>query len=343
MNFAKYKAGRLTLKPSFYKIPVTRFNTDNEGMNEFNDILHFLQKSDYNKIIRTPSGGISQKTIYPAWDLQHSNIVAELTVINEFGMYRFQFRNVKMSNNTTGISGAQAFKKFKNVLKKYNIDINTYKITNGKEVKETIEKPYIQLYRESFKDVIFHNCHHIDFHNSYPAGLVNTHPEFKEAIEYCYERRKTNAEYKAILNLSIGYFQQNQRPYWAHLSKDAIHDNNIRLKELSDRLIANGNTVLLYNTDGIWYTGEIYHGAGEGDKLGQWHNDHINTIWRAKSAGAYEFIEDGVYHPVLRGRTLLDDVKPRTEWSWGDIYNKDCTIIKYALTDNGILEVINEE
>ena len=32
------------------------------------------------------------------------------------------------------------------------------------------------------------NVHHIDFHNSYPAGLVNTHPEFKDVITFLYNK-----------------------------------------------------------------------------------------------------------------------------------------------------------
>jgi hypothetical protein len=83
-----------------------------------------------------------------------------------------------------------------------------------------------------------------------------------------------------------------------------------------------GRQILAYNTDGIWYAGEEYHGEGEGPELGQWGHDHRNCKIRFKSAGAYEFIEDGKYYPVIRGLTLLDKVKDRdTEWQWGDIFN----------------------
>ena len=81
-----------------------------------------------------------------------------------------------------------------------------------------------------------------------------------------------------------------------------------------------GRIVISYNTDGVWYDGEIYHGEGEGPNLGQWSNDHVNCMFRAKSAGAYEFIEDGKYYPVVRGQTTLDAIKPRSSWEWGDIY-----------------------
>ena len=89
---------------------------------------------------------------------------------------------------------------------------------------------------------------------------------------------------------------------------------------LSQILEDTGRKVLMHNTDGIWYQGEIYHGDGEGKSICQWENDHINCTYRAKSKGIYEFIEDGKYTVVARGRYELDKIKPRDKWEWGDIY-----------------------
>ena len=110
---------------------------------------------------------------------------------------------------------------------------------------------------------------------------------------------------KAILNFSIGWMQSykpsNKRyAEWAHLSRDAIADNNKRIIDLSIRLQASGRKILGYNTDGIWYQGQIYHGAGEGNNLGDWSNDHTNCLFRSKSDGSYEFIEDNTYNAVVR-------------------------------------------
>ena len=117
---------------------------------------------------------------------------------------------------------------------------------------------------------------------------------------------------------------------WAHLAKDAIEDNNIRVATLAKKLQVAGREVLGFNTDGIWYRGEIYHGKGEGDNLGEWSNDHKNCILRSKSNGAYEFIEDGVYNVVLRGQSTRDLVEPdRDKWTWGDIYKGTVIGFKY--------------
>lgn len=113
------------------------------------------------------------------------------------------------------------------------------------------------------------------------------------------------------------------------MAKDAIADNNKRLFDLSQKISDSGRQVMLWNTDGVWYQGDIYHGEGEGKKLGDWENDHVNCSLRIKSKGAYEYIEDGKYYPVLRGYTKLDKVKPRNEWKWGDIFHTDAVVIEF--------------
>lgn len=333
------KKAQITEDVNYYLIPVTVFEMNDMGAHQFNLILDKVK--DYNPIIRTKSGGISLKLgqiILPAYDMRYTGSCAELTIIDETGMYRIQFRIGQKSEDKKLLSGHQAFNKFKKILLESGIDLDEYAIDNGPEVKKEILKPMIKMESACFVDDIFENVHHIDFHNSYPAGLVNTHPEFKEVITTLYEKRKTNEVYKAILNYSIGYMQSEKccGARWAHLSRDAINDNYNRINELAERLKANGRVILSYNTDGIWYSGEIYHGAGEGSNLGEWQNDHINCKFRAKSSGSYEFIENGKYHPVVRGRTNLDNIKPRSAWEWGDIYDKDAEPLIYTLMSGGI-------
>ena len=127
-------------------------------------------------------------------------------------------------------------------------------------------------------------------------------------------------DYKHILNFSIGFMQSINGcgARWAHLAKDAIKDNNDRVRSLAATVEKSGRTVLLFNTDGFWYEGPVFHGKGEGDGLGQWHNDHMNCKFRMSGAGSYEFIEDGKYNPVVRG--IPNDTK--LDWHWGDIYTK---------------------
>ena len=332
------KKAKLTRKPNYSLLPVTQLKMNTDNMKLFNSELEKCKK--YNTIIRTPSGYISKKTRMPAYDVRNTTSCVELTILDITGMYRIQFRN-SGEKEIQALSGHVCFIKFKEICKKYNIDLDDYKIDNGKEVKEEIEKYIIKLEKSTFANKTF-TAHHLDFHSSFPSGLVATHPEFKPVIEELYNKRKIKPEYKLILNSTIGYMQSLQccKAKWANLSKDAINDNNRRINEIAQKLKDSGRVVLAFNTDGIWYCGDVYHDENEGTTIGTWANDHINCKIRFKSAGSYEFIENGVYNAVVRGHTLLDEVKPRSEWSWGDIYNLQAEPIKFVLDENGFIKQV---
>lgn len=341
----KLKHSLITRKVNYIKIPCTAFNMNDEGASIFNKYFRWIKEiKEFNKIVRTPSGGISierRNFKPPMWDVRATKSLIELTIILKEGCWRLQFRTIpKATDEGNTLYGSTCFKIFKSKCLEYGIDLDTYVISNGEEVKKEIESPMIKLERPVYKDKTIENVHHLDFHSSYPTGLINTHPEFKEAIEWMYEHRKEdNNKFKLVLNATIGYMQSLDccDARWAHLSRDAIKNNNDRIREMAQKLRDSGRVVVSYNTDGIWYKGDVYHDANEGKTLGTWENDHINCTFRAKSAGSYEFIEDGKYTPVVRGFTRLDTVKERKYWSWGDIYRIDAAPLVYRWTENGIV------
>lgn len=330
-------------KMNYINIKCSLLTPNIENANKFNKILKYLKENIENKVPRTKSGGISTSGFVwiPSYDYTYSGSGAELLIITEFGMYRIQFRpKLTETEDSKSMSGRKAFNKFKEILSENGINLDDYAVDNGEEVKKEIESPMIKMDNNFFistKDENgIRNAHHIDFHNSYPGGLMITHPEFKSVIEMMYNKRKENPIYKAILNYSIGFMQSKWVGYkYAALSRDAINNNNARLRRVAQALKDTGRTVLAYNTDGIWYCGDIYHGEGEGKNVGQWENDHTNCTIRFKSAGAYEFIENGQYHPVVRGYTKLDIIKPRDNWEWGDIYQN--SVIIFGFTKDGIV------
>lgn len=324
---------------NYLRIPVTLLQPNEDNAQKFNQILAELKLDDeYSIITRTPSGGICKtvdKLFIPSYDYIYTPNSAEITILDIQGMWRIQFRSGIYEDDDKKISGRGAFRKFNKLLEKDGINLEDYAVENGLDIKATIEKPLIGMDDPTYKDMIFEGVNHIDFHNSYPAGLVNTHPEFYNVIKTCYDKRKEDGSYKAVLNFSIGFMQSKWCGYkYAALSRDAIKNNNDRIKALANELKTAGRMILSFNTDGIWYSGEVYHGEGEGNDLGQWSNDHINCKFRMKSDGAYEYIENGKYHPVVRGYTKLDRIKDRENWDWGDIYQAD--IITFYITENGI-------
>lgn len=334
----------LTRHPNYLLIPVLSLPLNDDGVKIFNKFYLYCKKNFKNKITRTRSRAVSSSEnnfIPPMFDIQRNkSSIIELTIISDI-MVRIQIRSeLKQIKNKT-LYGRVAFGKFKKLCMEYGVNLDEMKINNGEQVKAEIERPYICVADQMYYDKIFENAHHIDFHNSYPAGLAFTHKEFYPVIKFLYDKRKYDDQYKAMLNLSIGFMQSIGECHacWAHLARDAIKNNNDRIREIAKRLENNNRVIVGYNTDGIWYVGPIYHGRGEGDDLGMWHNDHVNCKLRFKSAGSYEFIEDGVYYPVVRGYTNLDAQLERSNWKWGDIYKKVAEVKKYYFDEKrGIIE-----
>lgn len=321
-----------------FKIPKTYLKPNKENAKRFNDLLYYCRNNDYRQLTLTDKGTITKKgLILPAYNYSWCKLGCELIIINE-RCYRIQFRAEPPKDSQEKlITGTKAYARFKAIcLQNFNIDLNDYSIPNGEEVNESIKKVPIKLGRGAMIDVTYPNVHHADFHSSFPAGLGNSFPEFKPVVEFLYNNRKEVPEYKHILNLSIGYMHSRLCNFkLAHLAKAAIEDNNNRVEMLAEELEANGRMPLLYNTDGIWYNGDVFENEDTGSNLGQWTNDHVNCKFRMKSEGAYEFIENDTYYPVMRGISPLDKVKPRTEWSWGDIYRGD--VLTFSFSYIGII------
>ena len=328
-ELAKLKHTASSSRLNYLLIPVTTFNIDTKGAKDFNKIYLWLKKQDLYKLERTPSGSIKNgpHVKRPAWDIKTNHYCIELTVVMEGKAWRLQFR----TKLPKGMSGKKAFTVFKKLLLKDGVDLEEMAIDNGSEVKKDIEHYLVKPHHKFFLDKTYTNAHHIDFHSSFAGGLANTHPEFRKTLEWLYENREKDEINKNILNFSIGYMQSIQgcKARWAHLSKDAIADNNKRVLDIVKRLEESGRTVLLLNTDGVWYNGPLYHGEGEGSGLGEWQNDHKNCQFRMASAGAYEFIEKGIYYPVIRG--IPNDTK--TEWKWGDIYKEKAIPSIFSFTE----------
>ena len=339
-------------KVNFLLIPVTRLTFNEEEINIFNKIYKdFLMVQNFYTVLkRTKSGGISNdvmpcEKVY-RYDLIKKPYGVELTIINPDGMWRIQItRGRKSSEMHKGVlSGHQAYYKFLKYALKYNIDLTKFEVSKdeGLAYHEETEKPLIYITSETlYKDQTLFNVHHIDFNSSYPAGLANTHPEFKDLIQDLYKQREKNPVVKDILNFFIGYMHSNFCKYkYAKLARDAIKDSNDRVRKVAAAVERSGRTIILYNTDGFWYEGEPYHGEGEGEGLGEWTNDHLNCKFRCKSRGAYEFIENHHYTPVIRGYTNLDKIKNRGDWSWGDIYRSEAEVLNYTFIEGeGVVKI----
>lgn len=328
--YSKYKSIKPCYKPNKLKFPENLLPNNEQGAEEFNDILEYIHSlvdsgelDGRNTMPRTRSGGIK---VTPFADHQNTYSITVTTSMIEVLLcykdyYRFYFRRAWRKEKDE-MSGCRSFHLFKNTLKKFNINIDDYKVSKeeGLMYKSMMPSPIIDM-DESIKDKVLENAHHIDIHSAHMAGMAEANPDLRAPIEYLYNNRKIHQEYKSVLTHTWGFCQSRYINYsLSHLSLDGISSTNRKVRDITKRLIESGRKPFLWNTDGVWYTGDIYHGDGEGKSLGQWSNDHINCTVRVKSKGTYEYIEDGKYTPVPRGPREYDKVKPREEWVWGDIY-----------------------
>ena len=343
---------------NYLKFPKIKMKFTDENVAIYNAQVNYFKSIGLPKIKRTPSGGISLKSIGYGWDSRKlgKSSMMELTVSTWYAEYRLILTNaVDGDGDPSKMSGCTAYITMRGEFKRDGINLSDYAVPNGRQIKEEeIENLIICTTPALEIGKTYENIHHLDFHSSFPGGLANTHPELRPTIERVYAKRKASADGSRLnlaLDASIGYFQSeyckiNKHRYaLANLSRDAINDNNARIRRATDELIASGRVPLLYNTDGIWYAGDLLEtGTDYGPGVGRWENDHTALKFRVKSRGAYEYIDADGYHPVVRGRSKLDETKSRDKWEWGDIFNIG-GIKVYTMNDGGNIvgEYIDEE
>ena len=354
-EFAGMPKGHQVTHMNYLNFPRIAWKFTDENIETFNKQVGYFKSIGLPKIKRTPRGGIKRCSFGRGWDVQRiGNSGIELTVTTWWSTYRLALTNtVDEDGGATKITGSKAYVTMRNEFKKDGIDLESYAVQNGKEIKKAeIEPPMIMATENLEFGRTYENVSHLDFHSSYPGGLARLHPEMRKTIERIYEKRKASdkdGELKLALDASIGFFQSQYCKIGKHgyalanLSRDAVNDNNERIRRVTKELIESGRTPLLYNTDGIWYIGEpLECGADYGPGVGRWENDHLALRFRAKSRGAYEYEDGEGYHPVVRGRTKLDEIKPRSEWEWGDVF-KIGGVKKYGLDGDSVVGIYEEE
>lgn len=361
MNINDFKSAEFKTRSdiNFIRIPVNILGFDEIGVTSFNEIIEYWenQYDEWNTIVRTPSGGICKvKGVLrlPAMDIIVEKAFVELTILTCSVCARYQVSINSNAVHEVGkkIGGSQAYRTFVSVCNRHNVDLREFAIENGLDVKKEIASPMIKCMNPRYLMETWKNVHHIDLNSSYMSGIAQACPALEPAIREIYNKRKDpafNKPYKAVLNCSYGFFQSKYCRIGghgyalAHLSKAAREYNDKYILDLIERLESTGRLVLMINTDGIWYAGDVYHDENEGTDLGQWKNDHTHCMFRMKSNGAYEFIENGEYTPVVRGSTRLDQILDRAEWKWGDILRYDAAMVNMYHFDKKSRRIIKTE
>lgn len=338
LNLEKYVSIDFTYLPSARKPNII------SDADEFREICDFC--SSFNNQYRLNKHGclLYGMRINDGWyEGPRSKTKIEIGLIYDSRIYTFVF----WPNRDEGDSlmGWQALKRFDT---RCGLIAAPYALRDNSEIqkiKNTIKPAWIKLTTigSMNKDQEWVNVFHIDINSAYPAFLCKAYPQFYKYFHDLYIHRKDNEENKAYLNFCIGAMQSinlygNRYP---ELAKAGINGTIEYLQELTQKLEEQGFIVLGYNTDGIFVyhpEGKIYHDENEGIDMGQWKIDHIFDKIRFKSAGAYEYIENGEYHAVVRGVPK----KISKNFVWGDIYKHHPKV--YTLENGKLIEhIINDE
>lgn len=328
-----------TMYPNKLNAAAVVLKFDEDGMRQFNACVDWCHENIAPKANAqfTPSGGLKKGReirVYGCYGFPNSSkLVKELLVYYKGCLGKVQIVMGRQARTDLDLHadrkvnfGRDAFIALKKVLARHGVDLEQLAendVEKAMAIKKTIPSPKIWMDPTIFRRTLF-DVHHLDINSAFPNGMSLAYPELRPAFEEIYAKRKEDPDMKNVLNMSFGYMQSHLVKFrWSAISKAGIEWTNEFIEQKIARLQESGRRVLGTNTDGIWYQGEVYHDEDEGKGLGQWKNDHVYCRFRAKSNGAYEFVEDGEYHPVLRGYTRLDKVKPRSTWEWGDIFDID--------------------
>lgn len=343
------------MKPNKLKIPKVVFPI--EDIDKWNEIHQFCIDSELLQVNPTPSGALPYNytcKLNPRYMVVSTHTGFELVICYmKYGLYRFILGNGKKSEDNT-VSGSDAVKEIYktadehgllDVLKEYAVDKE-----EGLQEKNLINSPMVKVANPNYEGKEFDNVHHLDFNESYGSRICEYDPRLRPVFEDIHERRKENKSfYKFVETNSIGCFQSKycvdintqykSSPYQlAKLARVAVNGTVDKILEMAAKLVFSGRKPLLYNTDGIWYQGDIYHDADEGYGLCQWKNDHKNCKLYIKSAGAYQYIEGGKVQTVLRGRSSLDLIKSRDDFEWREIDNNYSLRTYEYIRGKGVVE-----
>ena len=335
----------------YHSLPVT----DLETVDDYNAAIDYFKSNGYSYgIPLTKNRNISTRGhlsfSYEIISYHGSMAGWQIWCVTPEGNFILQFtptmdKDGQIVGRTNKKGGTYALNRFACELQKQsNITLLDYALPEEEAiaVKSSIPKALIGPVDDDLIARTLEHCYHLDINSAYPAGLKEAFPEFGKVIDYLYTKKKNakteeeKDDYKLILNSLIGKMQSETIQYrYAHMSKAAITYCKAKILQMAYWLRQHDCKVVMYNTDGLWfYPNRQLPDLSEflGSELGQWKLDHKDCTLCMKNAN-YEFIEDGKYTPVVRGKTKLDRIKPRSQWQWGDIFKFDASEILKIVED----------
>lgn len=341
-----HKHWELTVNKTKYE--VNRLSMSVENIEWYNEVISTMKALGFKKGSVSEAGTISRSDVGNYYYIINRDRTVELIIKwIKGGIYRFVLGMQKKDKNNP-ISGTKALKIILKKAEEFGVlDVfESIKVSEseGIELNKSNEKPLILCCNNKYLGNTFDNVHHIDLNSSYASRICEEYESLRPMYEYLYNKRHENNDYyKHVLTNSIGAMHSKycvditgkRQPFaYTKLAQIAINGTNREIRKLYTRLLLEGYEPLLVNTDGIWYKGDMLE--GETTEFGGWKIDHTNCKLYIKSAGAYQYIENGIVKSIVRGPSTLDMIKPnRDDWKWLEI--KEYPVLKYKLEGDYIV------
>ena len=338
------------LPPSRLYTPINYLGEANfEGIDKYNEIVKYLNELVPPSLFTSEDVFNSRHFNYRWGSILEKGYGFTIYVLSNEAQFGIRLATRTNIGQTNGIGGVESAIKFIKLCRENNIDLHKYATNDTRPLDIPVET---KLYADPY--VMYKNCHHIDLNSAHLSGILNAYPEFKPICEYMYNNRHTDSDkWKMIINSFIGAlysdkwcpnidnlksFKSRQLKELYRVAKQYCYD---KTRELMTKLEESGRRIILTNTDGIWYQGDIYHDEDEGVNLCQYKNDHINCEFLTSKNTAYQFKENGVVYTKAKGQSRYErDVKNRSEWEFGELiqaqdYDPDEEESELTLNDKG--------
>lgn len=290
---------------------------------EFNDIYQHFHESDMNPMQMTD--GVDPSIRQGLFN----NVYSYHCEVSPTGsMILFQIGNnlgkiVLGTMPQNAMSGSKAFKHVRKLDTTHVLD--RFESTTQEDAdneKSQIESPIIK--NVCVWGVEYDHVSHIDLNGAYPSEIIKACPQMLPIFNSFKDKTGRNSFVGFCQSEYTKKHTRNNIMYaYAKLAKIAINNTNTRIINMCKTLKDQNFTVLGINTDGIWYRSNdgrrrLYHDKDEGKGFGKWKNDHIDCVFRADSNGTYYYIENGGFHPVMRGFYRQQFAKSRSLWNKAD-------------------------
>lgn len=205
------------------------------------------------------------------------------------------------------------------------------------------ENKYAKYYNycnDRYTNFTISNCYSLDRNSSFMASLVKVYPQAKKyadqfqadkiRIKVIPKELRTQKQNELLQydKIFIGWLK-NPRYHREHAWKKIISDSNRVIHDLRKKIEANGNTVLVVNTDAVKFIGKYDY--LESKELGEFKYEWQNTNMYIKSVKSYAYVDNGKWKFKQAGKCKLDQLKSREEWTLDDFKSKDTIKVAHII------------